>query len=154
MPNALLGLFLCGEGRREQYSGWIPSFGEPTTHYQGEELRISSDDAIFSGLVMGSREKFIGEVISLSLENFEAGMGCRLEDLGMPVSPAEIARTLWRLTHSVVSVPSVGFDGPLLKYADTSHAPGIFHYRFNPEIARLYYNPNVFALFARTRNDT
>lgn len=148
MAHALIGLFRCGEGPREQYSDWIPSLGEPTTRYVGEELRIPSDDMIFAGLVMSSRGKLCGEMINLTLAKFEVAIGCRLEDLGMPLSSSEISRTLWRLTHSTVSVPSCGFEGSLLMYADARHAPDKFSYRFNPEIARLYFSSPLFGLFA------
>jgi len=146
LAYALVGLFGCGEGPREQCSHWISSVEEPITHYQGEELRISVDDMIFAGLVMCSRGKRFGEVISLTLTEFETELGCRLEDCGIPVSPAEIPKTLWRLAHSVVTVPTLGFEGPLLQYVDATHAPERISYRFHPDIARLYYNPFAYSL--------
>lgn len=130
---------LTESGPRETLSGPVFRLDDKDMRYDGEELRISPDQTLLMGFITMSRGVHCGEVVVCSLADFESRMGGSLMEFGIPVSHGEIERTLWRLVNCRLVYPDVGFDGPILAYADTRRAPQSFSFAFNPKFANFYY---------------
>lgn len=126
-------------GPHRELSGPVFRMDGREMFFDGEELRVSSDQTLLIGFIMASRGARCGSIVQCSLADFEDTMGCRLTDLGIPMAHAEIERTLWRLSNCRLNFGDYNFDGPILAYADARRAPDHFGFAFNPAFANFYY---------------
>ena len=130
---------LTESGPRRTLSGPVFRMDGHEMLFDGEELRISPDQTLLLGFIMASRGIRCGAIVQSSLADFEGVMGCSLPDLGIPMSHAEVERTLWRLSNCRLNFGDYDFDGPILAYADSRRAPNHFGFAFNPAFANFYY---------------
>lgn len=140
-PNcfACSSLFTCGEGPRRQIDGQVFSLDGPKVRYYGEELRVETDETILMSLISIAGKQPCGRLVEFSCGELDDAIGLPLPEWGMPVQYEEIARTLWRLTHSKLVVENFKFDGPILIHADARRHPERFAIRVNPAFAHFYY---------------
>jgi len=140
-PNCFCGssLFTCANGPRRQFDGPVYTVDGPEMHFQGEELRVGDDETILMALISVAGKLPCGRLVEFSTDDLDKAVGLPLPDWGMPVQYNAIARTLWRLTHSELTVSEFKFRGPILSYADARQQPGHFAIRFNPNFANFFH---------------
>ena len=132
-------LFTVGEGPRRQVVGKLNSLDEATdAFFEGEELRIGSDQTVFMAIMSYSNRTACGQLLTFSVQDLEKAIGCKFNEMGIPVGDQEIGRSLWRLHHCNLRIDDFDFDGPLLVYADVRKAPSEYRVRINPDFYNFY----------------
>lgn len=107
--------------------------------FEGEELTLMTDQTLLMAFIMAARGQRCGALVACGVYKPQAAGGRCLPDLADSIAPAEIARTLWRLTNCRLTIDDYGFDGPILAYADARWAPEHITFAFNPAFANFYY---------------
>jgi len=140
-PNCFSGssLFTCADGPRRQFDGPVFTMDGPEMYFRGEELRVADDHTVLMALISVAGKHPCGRMVEFSTDDLDKAVGLPLPEWGIPVHYKAIARTLWRLSHSELTVEKFGFTGAILSYADARQQPGHFAIRFNPKFANFYY---------------
>lgn len=133
-------LFTLAEaGVRSSLSGPVFRMDGHEMLYDGEELRLVSDQTLLMAFILLSRGVKCGDVVVCSLPDLERAFGGALPTLGLPIAEKEIERTLWRLSNCRLTFDEYGFDGAILAYADARHAPERFGFAFAPAFINFFY---------------
>lgn len=140
------GLFSAAEGARRRCDGPVFSLENKPMWFKGEELRKGPDMFLMMHLFTLAKNIPCGQLIEFSLAKLEAAADGRLFSLGKPITVQEIERSLWRLSHGLLTVKAHNFlESPLLVYADCRRAPDQYRIRLHPKLLNFFYPP--FLLF-------
>lgn len=142
-PNSLSRspLFSLTSGKRKQLDMPLITM-EPTDnghlrHYSGEQWRMD-DQVILLAIMLISKRIPYGKMFHFTIGDLEDTFGRPLASLATPIEPAQITRTLWRLSHSTLTMSEFNFRGALLNFVDATNAPEKFSVRFNPRFANFF----------------
>lgn len=136
---ATSNLFGVGEyGPKVVVAESLLSLDEHAMTFHGERLRVHPDQTFFMAFILKAGSAPCGELFELSMPDLEATLGCSLSKRGMPIEPASIERTLWRLTNCRLTCPEFQFDGPLLTYADARQAPDLIRFALHPALGNFF----------------
>lgn len=140
-PNCFCGssLFTCADGPRRQFDGSVKSLDGPEMYFRGEELRVGEDNTVLMALISVAGKLPCGTMVEFSRGDLDEAIGLPLPDWGIPVQYDAIARVLWRLTNSELTVSKFKFNGSILFHADARQQPERFKIRFNPKFANFFY---------------
>ena len=138
-PNLFIGsqLFRARPGTAALRNVSLTSLDGEEMRYSGEQLQSSIDGTLLKALLVTAGRSPCGRLVRVTIDDIEAALGCRLPELGIPIHYDDVAKSVWRLATCSLSVPAIGFVGPLLAYADVAMAPQ-YRIRLNPALPRLF----------------